>query len=163
MTARQPGGRSVVRIHASCVLVGRRAVLIRGGPGSGKSSLVMDLLDRDDPGRPVRLVADDAVDLVATGGRLVAVAPPSIAGIIEIRGVGLMDVPVETRALVGLVVDLVPPEDTPRLPEPDEARACLADVALPRLALPSGVAGNAPRVLRALEALEAGRALPLAE
>ena len=94
--------------HASCVLVGRSAILIRGPAGSGKSRLALALLDTAKNGLLpfARLVADDRVQLLAAHGRLVARAPAAIAGKIEVRGFGIRAVGHESPALVGLVVDL---------------------------------------------------------
>lgn len=151
-----PGGR--LSVHATCVLAGRRAVLIRGPAGSGKSSLAFALLAAAGPGRCVRLVADDRCLLAAAGGRLVACAPPEIAGLIELRGVGLLAVACEPRAVVALAVDLEggAPE---RLPERAQARTQMCGVVLPRLVLPAGAA-DAGRVLAAMREIEAGRELP---
>lgn len=74
--------------QASCVLIGERALLIEGPPGSGKSSLALALIDRG-----ATLVGDDGVNLATQGGRLLASPPPSIRGLIEIRNVGLVEMP----------------------------------------------------------------------
>jgi HPr kinase/phosphorylase len=145
-----------MRLHGSCVLVGTRGVLVRGGAGSGKSTVVLDLLTHDAPERAVRLVADDAVDIISAGGRLVACAPPPTFGLLEARWVGLATVAAERRAVVGLVIDLLAERDTERLPEPDQCWTELAGARLPRLALPADRAGNALRILTAVRALCAG-------
>ena len=75
--------------QASCVLIAGRAVLIEGPPGSGKSSLVLALIDRG-----AVLVGDDGVALANRSGRLWASPPAAIAGLIEIRNVGLVAMPV---------------------------------------------------------------------
>lgn len=105
-------------VHASCVLVGRSAVLIRGASGSGKSRLALALIDA--LGGRARLVADDRVHLFAANGRLLAMAPEAIQGRAEIRGLGIRAVDYEPLALVSLVVDLGAP-DAARMPE-DESR-----------------------------------------
>lgn len=137
-------------IHASCVLIGAAGVLIRGAPGSGKSTLTLALMARESERRPARLVADDQVALVAAHGRLVARAPAAIAGRIEVRGAGLIAVAAERRAVVRLVVDLVADAQPERLPGADAARAEVAGLALPRLALAAGRPCQADRVLAAL-------------
>ncbi len=136
-------------LQATCVLVGAAAVLIRGEPGSGKSSLAAALLSRDGPRRLVRLGADDAVFLRAAGGRLVAIAPPPVAGLLEMRGLGLLVRPHEGRAVVRLIVDLVDPRDVERLPGPPDSTATVAGVVLPRLALPVRDPAAPERVLAA--------------
>jgi serine kinase of HPr protein (carbohydrate metabolism regulator) len=89
-------------IHASCVLVGRNAVLIRGPSGSGKSSLALALIEAGRAGKipPSWLVADDRVYLAAAHGRLVARAPETIQGKIEVRGTGIREVTSEPLARV---------------------------------------------------------------
>ena len=92
-------------IHASAVLIGPKAALIRGPAGSGKSRLVWDLLQ---PGALpfTRLVADDRAHVEARAGRLLVRPAPALAGMIEIRGLGIRRLPYEAVAAVGLVVDL---------------------------------------------------------
>ena len=98
--------------HATCVDVAGVGVLLCGPPGSGKSDLALRLIDGG-----ARLIADDRVELRAADGALVAAPPPAIAGMMEVRGLGLVAVRCQPRAHVGLVVDLVPTEKVERLPE----------------------------------------------
>lgn len=124
-------------IHASAVLVGRKAVLIRGPSGSGKSTLALSLIDDAvRRGGFARLVADDRAELQLAGGRLLVRPAHSLAGLIEVRGLGIRRLPYEPVALVGWVVDLgAEPE---RLPQ--EARpAQISGVNLPRIAIPACV------------------------
>lgn len=86
-----------------------------------------------------RLVADDRVLLEAAHGRLLARPPATLAGLIEVRGLGLMRLAHEASAVVGSVVDLAA-TDAQRLPEPGNRRTEINGVALPRLAVASGVA-----------------------
>jgi len=123
-------------IHASAVLVGARAVLIRGAAGSGKSSLALALIQAADSGATLpfaRLVGDDRVHVEAAYGRLLVRPHEAIAGLIEVRGLGLRRLPCERVATVGLVVDLGEPAE--RLPERESAIATLSGVTLPRLAV----------------------------
>jgi HPr kinase/phosphorylase len=108
-------------VHASCVLVGARAVLIRGPSGCGKSQLALGLIQAAASGslRFARLVADDRVRLAPAGGRLLARPAEPLAGLIELRGVGLLRLPYEPCAVVGLVVDLAA-TDGSRLPDPKQ-------------------------------------------
>jgi serine kinase of HPr protein (carbohydrate metabolism regulator) len=120
-------------VHASCVLVGNRAVLIRGPAGAGKSGLALALLGAAGTRVPfARLVADDRVRLVAANGRLLASAPESIAGLLEVRGLGIRRVPYEPEAVVGLVVDLAAP-DVDRVPSGKALSSAILGVTLPRL------------------------------
>ena len=99
------GGASV---HASAVLVGNRAVLIRGPSGSGKSHLAFDLMLAGRSGQiaPAMLIGDDRVHLGARGGQLIVRPAPARAGLIEIRGLGIRRCDYANEAPVGLVVDL---------------------------------------------------------
>lgn len=126
-------------IHGSVVLVGSRAVLIRGPSGSGKSRLALRLVDGPPlaGSLPSRLVADDRVLLEEAHGRLVARAPAGLAGLIELRGVGILARPHEPAAVVRLVVDLAA-ADAARLPEPEAGRVALGSVILPRFAVAEG-------------------------
>ena len=119
-------------LHASCILVGEAGVLIRGPSGSGKSALARQIVaEMKGLGRFARLVCDDRVRLASRHGRLVATALPSVAGCIEVRGVGLLTIPYEPSAILRAVVDLT--GDPPRLPEAADLEANLCGVALPRI------------------------------
>jgi HPr kinase/phosphorylase len=132
--------------HASAILLGECGVLVRGPSGSGKSSLAYTLLAEDRTG--ARLVADDRVILIAANGRLLADVPTALAGMIELRGIGILGWPHLAPVLVRLVVDLEPPESCPRLPEEDESRTTVNGIALPRLCLPVG-GNDGPARIRA--------------
>jgi HPr kinase/phosphorylase len=123
-------------IHASAVLIGAKAALIRGPAGSGKSRLAWDLLQGALPF--ARLVADDRVLLEARGGRLLARPAAALAGLIEIHGLGIRRLPYEPLAAVGLIVDLAV-TDAARLPPRETAATVLEGVALPRLAVGPGM------------------------
>jgi HPr kinase/phosphorylase len=126
-------------IHASTVLIGSRAVLIRGPSGSGKSRLALALLQAGEEGRLAfaRLVSDDRTLLEAVHGRLLARCVPELAGLIEIRGIGIRKVPYEPAAVVFLVIDLG--ADNLRLPEPGTRTTSIKGIVLPRLAVASGI------------------------
>jgi len=136
-------------IHASAVLVGAKAVLIRGPAGSGKSRLVLELIQLAMRGAiPLaRLVGDDRVHLAAESGRLLVRPAAELAGLIEIRGFGIRRMPYEAVAVVGLVVDLATAAE--RLPGPAALKTSISGLSLPRLALPDG-ASALPPLLAAL-------------
>ena len=142
-------------VHAVAVVVGEHGIIIRGPSGAGKSMLAWGLVaEARRAGRFARLVADDTVGLAARGGRLVARAHPLTAGLAERRGIGIVEVAHEPAAVLRLVIDLVDASELVRLPEPQDAAAGLASVAVPRLYLPAGapVGDNVYRVLDCLVA-----------
>ncbi len=128
-------------VHASAVLVGARAVLIRGPSGSGKSRLALELIEAGRAGRLrfARLVADDRVHLESAGGRLLARPAETLAGLIEVRGAGLLRVLHEASAVVGLVVDLAAAAPS-RLPDPAQRKTEIEGISLPRLAVAADAA-----------------------
>jgi HPr kinase/phosphorylase len=126
-------------IHASAVLAGARAVLIRGPAGSGKSRLVLTLIQAAASGQLVfaRLVADDRVHVQAVQNRLIARPPATLAGLLEVRGLGIRQLQYEPMALISLVVDL-DSAASPRMPDAAAAQTAVAGVMLPRLAVAPG-------------------------
>jgi HPr kinase/phosphorylase len=143
-------------IHASAVLVGARAVLLRGPAGCGKSRLALALIEAAQSGRLpfARLVADDRLHVEARHGRLLVRPAESLAGLIEVRGLGIRRLPYEPVAVVDLVVDLGQ-LDVARLPSGNERTASVASVTLPRLAVASCADATAV-LLAALGTVEAG-------
>lgn len=121
-------------LHASAVKVGERAVLIRGASGSGKSRLAFDLILAGRSGQipPAILVGDDRVHLDTSGGNLIVRPAPELAGLIEIRGLGIRRIAHVDEAVVGLVVDLGA-EDAARLPAAAALTVLLDGIGLPRI------------------------------
>jgi hypothetical protein len=115
-------------IHASCVAIDGRAVLLHGASGSGKSDLAFRLIDRG-----ASLVSDDYTILRNEKGRLIAEPPPTIEGRIEVRGVGIVRFPPVTGAEVCLLLLLDQP--VPRLPEDPRPTRRIAGVEVPVLAI----------------------------
>jgi len=113
--------------QASCVAIGARALLIEGSPGSGKSSLALALIDRG-----ARLIGDDGVRLEARQGRLFASPPPNIAGLVEVRNLGLIEMPTVSDMALALVVRLDP--EAPRFIDAAEQTE-LGGTALPLVRL----------------------------
>jgi HPr kinase/phosphorylase len=141
-------------VHASAVLVGDRAVLIRGPSGAGKSRLAFDLILAGRAGQvpPAILVGDDRVYLDTVGGQLVVRPVPELAGLIEIRGLGIRRCDVVREAVVALVVDL-DAADAERLPPPEALQTRLNGVLLPRILVGMGFA-PLPLVVAALTTTE---------
>ena len=136
-------------IHASAVLVGARAVLIRGPSGSGKSRLAFDLISAaGGPMRFARLVADDRAEIEPVAGRLLVRPAPALAGLIEVRGLGIRRLPYEPVAVVSLVVDLAA-ADAQRLPGPEQVCIAIEGIPLARIAVAPGEAAFV-RVIAAL-------------
>jgi serine kinase of HPr protein (carbohydrate metabolism regulator) len=135
-TASFSAENSTPTIHASAVLVGAKAVLIRGPSGSGKSRLALELLQAAQAGHLpfARLVADDRAHVEAVNGRLLVRPAPALTGLLELRGSGIHKFDVERVAAVGLVVDLAA-EDAARLPQKEAREATIEGVRLPRLAV----------------------------
>jgi len=125
-------------VHTSAVLAGAGAVLIRGAAGAGKSRLAWDLLQAAANGLLpfARLVADDRAHLEAAHGRLLVRPARELAGLIEIRGLGIRRLPYEAVAVVRLVADLAA-ADAARLPNAGTATTVIDGVTLPRVALPA--------------------------
>jgi len=124
---------SEVNIHASCVAIGPLGVLLLGPSGAGKSDLALRLIDEG-----AKLVADDRAILFVSRRALHAKSPASIKGLLEIRGLGIVELPVRTAAKIALVVRLGP--EGARLPEP---RIYHAPTALKPITPPPLIALNA--------------------
>lgn len=135
-----PSKSNIPTIHASAVLLGAKAALIRGPSGAGKSRLCFDLIQAAAQGCIpfARLVADDRAAIEAHNGRLLVRPAPALAGLIEIRGLGIRATNYEAVAVVGLVVDLAA-ADAVRLPAQQSGIAELCGVRLPRLAVAPGL------------------------
>jgi serine kinase of HPr protein (carbohydrate metabolism regulator) len=121
-------------VHASAVKVGERAVLIRGPSGSGKSRLAFDLILAGRTGQlpSAVLVGDDRVHLDTDGEKLRVRPARELAGLIEIRGLGIRICEYVAEATVGLVVDLAA-QDAERLPPPEALEIQISGVKIPRI------------------------------
>ncbi|WP_022722775.1 HPr kinase/phosphorylase [Rhodopseudomonas sp. B29] len=126
-------------IHASAVKVGDQAVLIRGPSGSGKSRLAFGLIVAGRSGQVAKaeLIADDRVLLERRSGAVLARTVPELAGLIEIRGLGIRRCPHVDHAPIGLVVDLWA-ADAARMPAPEALRVSVEGVELPRIPVGEG-------------------------
>lgn len=128
---------------ASAIAIDGRALAIEGPPGSGKSSLALALLDRG-----AELIGDDAITLLRDRDRLIAGPPPNIAGLLEVRGVGLVEYPVALPCPLALILTLGG-EPGKRLPETAATRTILG-LDIPCLAFEPGAIAPAPRAQWAL-------------
>jgi hypothetical protein len=126
-------------VHATAVVIGEDGILIRGPAGAGKSTLARELIRwAGERGRHCALVSDDRVILERSHGRLIARAVPAIAGLLEIRGLGIVRAPWQEAGLIGLVVDIR--EQAPRMPEEPNATATLRGIELPLIAVNQALA-----------------------
>lgn len=150
-------------VHGTCVDLDGYGVLLLGPPGAGKSDLALRLIDTPgfgigDPLRKAMLVADDQVQLRAENGSLVASAPETIAGYLEVRGLGVVRVTaICPRTTVRLIVTLDPCEIVDRLPDPPTPVLDLCGVDVPRMALHAFEASAPARVRAAVTAISEGR------
>lgn len=134
-------------LAASCVALGAQAVLILGESGFGKSDLALRLIHQG-----ARLVADDQVVLARKGKQLLACAPAALKGLLEIRGLGIVECKPVANKPVKLVVNLVNHPEVERLPEP---RYCdMLGVHLPQLIMFAREASAVAKIHMALHALE---------
>jgi serine kinase of HPr protein (carbohydrate metabolism regulator) len=126
-------------VHGTTIAIKGVGILIRGPSGSGKSDLALRLMDEG-----ARLVADDQTRLSAHKGRLWASSPASIAGLMEVRGLGIVTLPHKAKARLGLVVDLVAEADIERLPDPDDVE--FLEIRVMRVALAAFHASSSAKV-----------------
>jgi serine kinase of HPr protein (carbohydrate metabolism regulator) len=130
-------------VHASSVAIDGRAILIAGVSGSGKSDLALRLIDRG-----FTLVSDDQTLVRRDGDRLIASAPPSIEGKLEIRGIGIIEMETADDVPVALLVELT--SDIQRLPDDSRKRPILG-IDLPLVTIDATTASAAVKVALALE------------
>ena len=146
---RDPAHQTVLDIvHGTCVALGTHAALLRGDSGSGKSDLAFRFLalPDGDEGAP-RLVADDQVCLTETCDGLNAFPPASLAGLIEVRGLGIQPALSISAARLVLVCSLVALADVPRMPPDPWDCTVLGGISLPGLKL-APFEASAPLKLR---------------
>lgn len=136
---------STENLHASTVALDGRAVLISGPSGSGKSDLALRLLDRG-----FTLVSDDRTILRKDGDKLIASAPATIKGKLEIRGVGIVEMDTASDVPVALVVELT--SDIQRLPDDSRERLILG-TAIPLINVDATTASAPSKVVVALDRL----------
>lgn len=142
-------------VHGTGLLLGSTGVLLRGPSGAGKSVLALTLLDRwEGRGLPAFLVSDDRVDLAEAEGGLTMHAPETLAGLIELRGRGIVQRPHKSNVPLHLVVDLVP--DLVRMLEEDQMVTDLAGASVARVPVPYGdVVSLGHQMLLVIEAIAA--------
>lgn len=143
---------AVENLHGTVIALGGKAAIIRGAPGSGKSDLALRCLAVAPTALipcPAQLVADDRVEVRRQGDRLLAVAPATIRSKLEVRGIGIVDVPSAASCELVLVVDLTTPDKIERLPDP-QPYADIMGVQLPLVRLAPFEASAPVKLLLAL-------------
>jgi serine kinase of HPr protein (carbohydrate metabolism regulator) len=140
-------------VHATGIVLGKTGILMRGPSGSGKSLLALSLLDAwENRGEPAKLVSDDRVDIEPGKTGLTMLAPPKIAGLIELRGRGIVSRPHAERAPLHLVIDFVAKLE--RMVEEEDLSTELYGVTIARCPVPKiGVTGLGHQLLLVTEAL----------
>jgi HPr kinase/phosphorylase len=133
-------------MHATAVAIDGKAVLLRGPSGSGKSDLALRLIDAG-----ARLIADDQSELRRCGDGLLVRAPASIAGLFEVRGLGILRLDALAEAPVGLVADLMTADRIDRLPP--RRGATILGIAVPLIEIAPFEASAAAKLRLALRAL----------
>jgi serine kinase of HPr protein (carbohydrate metabolism regulator) len=137
--------RGPLWLHASCVELSQTGVVLLGPSGSGKSDLALRLIDAG-----ARLIADDRLAVEREGERLLGRPAAALAGLLEVRGFGIVRLPHGAVCRLGLIVDLDPQARPERLPEPETLP--LLGVALPCLRLDPNVPSACAKVRLALAA-----------
>ncbi|MEQ8372654.1 MAG: aldolase [Roseibium aggregatum] len=136
-------------VHANCVVVGTAGLLIRGGAGSGKTTLSDILIEAARAkGNLGLLVADDYTHVAAADGRLEARAPRTIEGRMEVRGFGVVETRFLPYAQVHLLVELKQADAIERMPEQVLATTCLEGVHLPVVMCPQNDPEHSLRLIR---------------
>ncbi len=133
-------------IHASCVTVKNKGILLLGDSGSGKSDLTLRLIEQCN----AKLVADDRVDLSIKNNQIIASCPKNIHGLLEVRGIGIVKYPYIKEATIDLVVFL-----SDEIPErlPDKGFYNIENIKIPLIRLNSGEISAPFKVMAALRLL----------
>lgn len=124
-----------INTHATALVLNKTGVLLRGPSGAGKSLLALELLESAKLyGGTAMLIADDRLDIKVKAKKLYAHAPAEIAGLIELRGRGIVKRPHKQSTQIHLVIDLV--DEMVRMVEEDELMTEIEGVELPRCPVP---------------------------
>ncbi|MDH3580585.1 MAG: aldolase [Hyphomicrobiales bacterium] len=148
-------GANKLLIHGTCVALRGKAALLKGAPGAGKSDLALRFVSSfTEDG--AALVADDQVRVWCRGDCLAVGPPETLTGLLEVRGLGIVEMPHVTGAILGLIVTLSPSDQIPRLPRDPLPREDLLGHSLPMLTLAPFEVSAAVKLKLALERLSEG-------
>lgn len=131
-----------LRLHANCVSLDGAGVLLRGPSGAGKSDLTLRLIDAG----AATLVADDQTIVSRKGDELFGHAPDTLAGKLEVRGLGIVDMPFTPRVRIVLTADLMPADEIARLPESGDLTEAILGLNTARVAIDPSLPGAAARL-----------------
>lgn len=139
-----------VNVHATGIVLGKTGLILRGPSGAGKSLLALELID--EWGEAGKIVSDDRIDIEATRTGLVMYAPKAIAGLVELRGRGIVSRPFVAKAPLHLVVDLV--DTLERMVEEDALITEIENISIARCPVPrAGKVDSRHQLLLIREAL----------
>lgn len=144
-------------IHGTCLAIGEEGVLLLGQPGAGKSDLALRLIDGSGTGltgalRGAALIADDQVAVRRSeDGKLIASAPAALAGKLEIRGLGIAELPHVPSVPLKLAVRLTPAAEIERLPDLAKARMDILGIGVPLVLIDPEKASAPARIRAALD------------
>jgi HPr kinase/phosphorylase len=122
-------------VHGTAVCINGAAVLIRGPSGSGKSDVALQLIEASSSACPVQLIADDQTEIELVETILKVRAPKTIRGLLEVRGFGIIPVPIVEEAPLALVVDLYPADQIERLPTHEQTHEVILGQTVPRISV----------------------------
>ena len=134
----------MIKVHASVVAINGQGVMLRGPSGAGKSDLSLRLIDEG-----AELVSDDYVELYPQESQIIVKAPPSIQGLMEVRGLGLIKLPFRHEVPLAIVFDLTPRKNIDRLP-PRDALFFADGVSVPLLRIEGLVPSSTAKIRLAL-------------
>ena len=138
----------MINIHASCLVYQNHGILLTGPSGSGKSDLTLRMIRN----KGAVLVADDRVDLEARQGELYASVPATIAGLLEVRDLGVLPFSYQKECRIDLVAELLPlPQKPERMPLPDNVE--FEGICRPRIYLSAFEESATDKLLLALESM----------
>jgi HPr kinase/phosphorylase len=138
-------------VHATAVSISGEAILIRGEPGAGKSTLALQLIEMPGSGLGdgilhASLISDDQTNLTVNGGKIWCSAPPTLLGLLEVRGVGILKVKSAAPAALKLIIDLVRADEARRLPDVNDEKLVLLGLPIPHIRLDREGKGLASRI-----------------